>query len=93
MREGVAGLVNGLIVGIISAAAALIFQAPIQLGLVLAIAMTANLFVAGLFGALIPFILKYFKIDPATASSVIVTTVTDIVGFFVFLSLGAAFLL
>ncbi len=92
-KEAVAGIINGIIMGITAACIAVIFGAPVILGLILAIAMIANLFVAGLSGALIPFILKSFKIDPAVSSSVFVTTVTDVVGFFVFLGLGTLLLL
>jgi magnesium transporter len=93
MRESLAGLLNGLIVGTASAFTAYFFGAPMMLGVVLGIAMIVNLFFAGLSGALIPFILKSFKIDPAVASSVFVTTVTDIIGFFVFLGLATLLLL
>ncbi|HRN70215.1 MAG TPA: magnesium transporter [Candidatus Woesebacteria bacterium] len=92
-KESFAGLLNGVIVGAVSALTAYIFHAPIMLGIVLGIAMIVNLFFAGFSGALIPFILKSFKIDPAVASSVFVTTVTDIIGFFVFLGLGTLLLL
>lgn len=93
VKEAIAGMINGVIVGVFAGLAAYMFNAPIMLGFVLGIAMITNLFIAGLFGALIPFILKHFKIDPATASSIFVTTATDIIGFFVFLSLGTLLLL
>jgi len=92
-REAAAGLVNGLIIGLVSAAVAIAFRAPPLLALVLALAMVVNLFVAGLFGASVPFILKKLKIDPATASSIFVTTATDVFGFLVFLGLGSWLLL
>ena len=59
----------------------------------IALAMVANLVVAGLSGATIPLLLERLKIDPAVAAGVLLTTVTDVVGFFVFLALGAAVLL
>ncbi len=93
IKESLAGLINGVIIGAVSALTAYLFDAPIMLGVVLGVAMIVNLFFAGLSGALIPFILKSFKIDPAIASSVFVTTVTDIIGFFVFLGLGTLLLL
>lgn len=93
IKESVAGLLNGVIVGAVSAGTAFIFGAPIMLGVVLGVAMIINLFFAGLSGAFIPVILKSLKIDPAIASSVFVTTVTDIIGFFVFLGLGTLLLL
>lgn len=92
-KEAMAGLFNGIIVGIIAGITAVFFHGTPLLGVVLGIAMIANLFIAGLFGALVPFILKSMKIDPAIASTVFVTTATDIIGFFVFLGLGTILLL
>ena len=54
--------------------------------------MILNMIVAGLFGILVPVSLKKFKIDPAIASSVFVTTITDVIGFLSFLGIGAHFL-
>ncbi|MEQ1849829.1 MAG: magnesium transporter [Candidatus Peribacteraceae bacterium] len=88
-REAGAGIVNGLITGLAAAGAAIAFGAPLIFGVILPAAMVINLFVAGFFGALIPFLLKRLKIDPAVASSVFVTTTTDVVGFFAFLGLGS----
>lgn len=92
-KESIAGILNGLITGIICGIVAYIFGASPMLGLVLCISMIVNLFVAGLFGALVPFILKSMKIDPAVSSSIFVTTATDVIGFFVFLGLGTLLLL
>lgn len=92
-KESIAGLINGIIVGILAALVAIFFHATPMLGVVLGIAMIANLFIAGFFGALVPFVLKSMKIDPAVASTVFVTTATDIIGFFVFLGLGTILLL
>jgi magnesium transporter len=64
-----------------------------MLGVVIAISMIINLFSAGFFGASIPLILKKFDIDPAIGSTVLLTTVTDIVGFFSFLMLAKVILL
>ena len=91
-REAAAGTLNGAITGIFAAVAAILFGAPPILGVILAVAMITNLTVAGFFGALVPFILKRLKIDPAIASSVFVTTTTDVCGFFVFLGLGSMFM-
>ena len=63
------------------------------LGAVIGAAMIINLLFAGLFGALIPLGLERAGIDPAVASSVFLTTITDVVGFFAFLGLAATFLL
>ena len=67
------------------------FETPL-LGLVIAMSMVINLFSAGFFGASIPLLLKKFDIDPAVGSTVLLTTVTDIVGFFSFLMLAKVIL-
>lgn len=92
LREALAGTCNGVITGSCAGVASVFLGAPPILGMILTAAMIINLFVAGFFGALIPFVLKRLKIDPATASTVFVTTMTDICGFFTFLGLGAVFL-
>ncbi len=91
-REAFAGMLNGVITGFVAGVCAITFGAPAVLGVILAISMVINLLVAGFFGALIPFILKRFNIDPAIASTVFVTTMTDVCGFFAFLGLGALFM-
>lgn len=92
-REAVAGMLNGFIVGIVSTIVAIAFQGNPMIGVVLGLAMIINLFVAGLFGAMVPFILKKVNIDPAVASSVFVTTATDIFGFLGFLGLATLLML
>jgi magnesium transporter len=91
-REILVSFLNGvlfaLILGILSA---FWFDNP-ALGMVLALAMVLNMVVAGFSGIIIPLILNKMGIDPALASSVFVTTVTDVVGFFSFLGLAAIFL-
>jgi magnesium transporter len=83
------GLFNGVVFAIlIGAVAALWFSSP-QIGAVIGIAMVVNMLSAALSGILIPILLDKFGIDPAVASSVFVTTVTDVVGFFAFLGLAA----
>jgi magnesium transporter len=64
-----------------------------MLGVVIALSMIINLFMAGFFGATIPLFLKRMDIDPAIGSTVILTTVTDVVGFFSFLGLATIILL
>ncbi len=91
-KETLVGLMNGVVFAVVCGAIAALWFEPI-IGLVIAIAMVVNLFVAGLFGVLIPLGLDRMKIDPAVASSVFLTTVTDVVGFFAFLGLAAAILL
>ena len=63
----------------------------INLSILIAISMVLNMIVAGLFGILVPVSLKKFNIDPAIASSVFVTTITDVIGFLSFLGIGAYF--
>ena len=83
------GVVFAIIMGII---AAIWFNIPL-LGLVIGLSMVINLFIAGFFGATIPLFLKKMDIDPAIGSTVILTTVTDVVGFFSFLGLATYILL
>jgi len=63
------------------------------LGLVIGVAMVANLIIAGFFGALIPLVLDRLGQDPATSATIFITTATDVLGFFVFLGLAQAVLL
>ncbi len=91
-RETLVGLLNGLIFALLMAVVAYFWFGSGRLSGVLAAAMIVNMFVAGISGILIPLFLEYRKIDPALASSVFVTTVTDIVGFFAFLGLAALYL-
>ena len=81
-RETLVGLLNGVIFAVIVGAVTLFWFGDQQLGLVIAAAMVVNMLVAGLFGILIPLALDRLEIDPAVASGVFVTTVTDVVGFF-----------
>jgi magnesium transporter len=68
------------------------FQNPL-LGGIIASAMVINLLVAGFFGASIPIILQKMGSDPAVSSTVFLTTITDVIGFFAFLGLAAIFLI
>ena len=92
-REALVGLANGLIFALIIGAVGYYwFQSP-MLGAVLALAMIANMLVAGLAGILVPIGLEKLDIDPALASGAFVTTVTDVIGFFAFLGLATLLLL
>ena len=91
-KELLLGLVNGLILGLLVALVALAWKGSIALGLALGLAMIGNMIMAGLSGVVIPQGLKLLKIDPAVASVVFVTTVTDIFGFLFFLGLVAILL-
>lgn len=92
-REAYVGLANGLIFAVIIGGVGYLWFGSAMLGVVLALAMVANMLVAGLAGILIPIWLDKLDIDPALASGAFVTTVTDIVGFFAFLGLAALILI
>ena len=85
LKELAIGALNGIIWSILIAGVVALWQWDFKLGAVLAFAMFMNLVAAGIAGASIPLILKKMKIDPALAGSVVLTTVTDIVGIFAFL--------
>jgi magnesium transporter len=88
LKAALVGLGNGIVNGFVGAAVAALFFRNVWLGVVLATAMVINLVIAGLAGTLIPVILKKLRIDPAIASSVFVTTCTDVAGFFSFLGIA-----
>ena len=91
LKEFYIGILNGVIFATISAIVVqLWFQDP-TLSLIISISMVLNMIVAGLFGIIVPITLKNFNIDPAIASSVFVTTITDVIGFLSFLGIGAYF--
>jgi magnesium transporter len=92
-KEMLAGLVNGLAVGTVTGLMALVLGHGAKLGLVVFLAMSVNLLVAGFAGAFIPVLLERFKVDPAIASSIFVTTFTDVCGFSLLLGLASAILL
>jgi magnesium transporter len=91
-QEVIVSLFNGLIFAIAMGAIAMVWFSDMRLGMVIALAMIINLLFAGFFGAIIPLGLKHVGIDPAVASSVLLTTVTDVVGFFAFLGLATVIL-
>ncbi|WP_417457516.1 magnesium transporter [Kordiimonas sp.] len=92
-REMMAALVNGILLAIVSGALAWAWFGDLMLGGIFAFAMVFNMFVAGLSGVLVPMTLNKAGVDPAIASSVFVTTITDVVGFFAFLGIAAIVLL
>jgi magnesium transporter len=91
-KEIVVGLGNGLATGVVAAAVAWITRGNAMLGIILGMAMIINMFVAAAAGTLIPLALRALKVDPALASSVFITTLTDVFGFLSFLGLGTVFL-
>ena len=92
LKEAVVGIGNGLALGILAAIVAWMMKGDLVLGAVLALAMVINMFVAATAGTLIPLGLRAAKIDPALASSVFITTLTDVAGFASFLGLATVFL-
>jgi magnesium transporter len=87
-RELLVGAINGITFAILVGTTAAIFFSNPSLGGVIAAAMIINMFAAAAGGILIPLLLDRFGADPAIASAVFVTTVTDVVGFFSFLGLA-----
>ena len=92
-KELVVGALNGILFAILVGLVAAFWFATPTLGVVIAVAMIINMVVAALAGTLIPLGLDRAGIDPAIAATVFLTTITDVVGFFVFLGLAALFLL
>ena len=90
-KEFVIGILNGIIFAIITGIIVQLWFREINLTIIIAASMILNMIVAGLFGILVPVSLKKFNIDPAIASSVFVTTITDVIGFLSFLGIGAYF--
>ncbi|MGB6646948.1 MAG: magnesium transporter, partial [Bacteroidota bacterium] len=91
LKETFIGLVNGLIIGLVTAGIAWLWQGNPVLGLVIGLAMIANLIVAGFAGAAIPITMKALGFDPSQSSSIVLTTVTDVLGFFSFLGFAVLF--
>ncbi|MBF7067593.1 magnesium transporter [Campylobacter volucris] len=93
LRESGISLLNGFIFAIIMSIIAFIWFKTAMLGLVIALSMLINLALAGFVGSFVPLTLKKFKIDPAVGSSVVITAITDALGFFSFLLLAKMMLL
>ncbi len=90
-KESLIGAINGLLIGFVTAAIAWLWHGNPFLGVVIGLAMIVNLVAAGLSGAAIPITMKAVGLDPAQSSSIILTTVTDVVGFFAFLGFAVLF--
>ncbi len=93
LNEMVAGCINGAITGLLVAVIATFVNRSPMLGLVVGVAMVFNLVIAGLFGALVPVLMKQLGKDPATSATIFITTATDVLGFLVFLGLATIVLL
>ena len=91
-KEILLGLVNGIGIGLITGIVVYFIYGNVYLGVIILLAIIGNLILAGISGILIPLILDKMHIDPALSSSIFLTTVTDTLGFFIFLSLAKIFL-
>lgn len=92
-KEALVGILNGIIWAVVIALIASLWYQDVQLGLVIAAAMIANLFMGAIAGVCIPIFLEKMNIDPALAGGVALTTVTDVVGYFSVLGLATLLLL
>ena len=91
-KEFCLSLINGAVTGLVTGVTLYFYYHNFYLGLIIFIAMIGNLIIAGVFGYAIPILLKKVNIDPAIASSIFLTTLTDVGGFFIFLMLAKIFL-
>jgi magnesium transporter len=91
-NEVLAGFLNGLLNGFFVGIVALLFNHSAMLGIVIGLSMILNLVIAAFFGAIIPLIMKGLGKDPATSSSIFITTATDVCGFLSFLGLATILL-
>ena len=89
IKETILGVLNGLAIGVLVGVVGYVWKGSIMLGVIVGAAMLLNMVAAALSGVLVPYTLKALRIDPALASSIMVTTVTDVAGFFFFLGLAA----
>ncbi len=92
VKEMTVGMLNGIIWSCVVAVIVILWFDNPYLGLIIGVSMIVNLLIAALAGATIPIVLKHYGIDPAIAGSVILTTVTDVIGFITFLGLATIFL-
>ena len=91
LKEAAVGIGNGVVCGLIGAGLVWLMQGNPWLGMILGLAMVINMFVAATAGTLIPLTLRAARVDPALASSVFITTMTDVFGFFSYLGLATVF--
>lgn len=92
IKEIILGLFNGAIIGILTGIIVTLIYGNYYLGIIIFLSMIGNLIISGICGILVPLVLAKLKLDPALASSIFLTTATDVLGFFIFLSLAQAFL-
>ena len=92
IKQFIVDVFNGIVIGLITGIAVYAIYHNVYLGIIIFLAMIANLVISGFCGTLIPLVLAKMKIDPALSSSIFLTTATDVLGFFIFLSLANIFL-
>ena len=92
-KETMVGALNGIVFALLIGFITVFWFHNAKLGIIIAVAMIINMLVAGFFGAAIPILLNRMGSDPAVSSTVLLTTLTDVIGFFVFLGLAAIFLI
>lgn len=92
VREASLGLLHGIWLGVLVAVVVTMWKQNLGLGLVLGVSMLGNMLIAGSVGAAVPLFLRRIGMDPAVASAVVVTTVTDVFGFLLFLGIASAFI-
>ncbi|MGE3313035.1 MAG: magnesium transporter [Limisphaerales bacterium] len=90
-KESILGTISGAVTGLVTGLVAWLWNGNPWMGLVISVAMIVNLFFAGFFGAALPIFMKSVGLDPAQSSSIMLTTVTDVVGFFAFLGCALLF--
>ena len=91
LKEALAGAINGICIAVVTAIGVYVWSQSLGLCLVIFLAMILSMVIAGVCGAAIPLVLAAMRQDPAQSGSIILTTVTDIMGFFSFLGLASAF--
>lgn len=87
-KEFTVGLINGILIGGLASLIAMVFGGDPRLGIVVFFALVGNLVIAGTMGSLVPLVLDRLKVDPATASSILITAFTDILGYILLFGLG-----
>jgi magnesium transporter len=92
-KEFAVGVLNGLLYAVVVGCVVSLWFHDWDMGIIIGLAMAINLMAAALAGTILPVLLRSLKIDPALAGSVILTTITDVVGFVSFLGLAAVFLI
>jgi len=87
-KETLLGLTTGVVTALVMAGFAYLWKGQALLAVIIAVALTLNMLMAAMVGVVVPLLLKSFRVDPASASSVLITTFTDVFGFFCFLGLA-----